>query len=465
MHKVYFVGAGPGAPDLITVRGLEILRQADVVIYDYLVDKIILEEVKLGAQFFCCNKLGGNRYSDGFLKRQERINKLIVKKAKEGKKVIRLKSGDSSIFSRLSQELDILTKNKIEFEVVPAVTAASAASSFSGIPLTDRRFASSCIFVTGHEDPGKKESSIDWDKIAGCPTIVLYMAVESLEAIVNKLIKAGKDEFTPIAIIQDASLVTQKVLTGTLRNIVNKAKDKKVRPPAIVIIGETVRLEKRFNWFKKNRRILFTGLSKKRFFIKGTYFHLPLIKIEPISDYTEFDNYLKNIRRFDWIVFTSRYSAEYFFNRLKQIGCDSRILRDINIAAIGNSTANKILCFGIKTDLAPNDESSKGLLDVFKKIDIKNKKIFLPRSDIADKGLAQGLKDLGAKVTASVAYKNVVPGDLPELDLRYFDEIMFTSPSGVRNFLKRYGKVPRGIKISCIGEVTEIEAKKWDLLN
>ncbi|MDP3732221.1 MAG: uroporphyrinogen-III C-methyltransferase [Candidatus Omnitrophota bacterium] len=464
-NKVYLVGAGPGNPGLITVKGLDVLRQADTVIYDYLVDKRILDEAKAGAELICCDGLGKKRYSDGFLTSQEKINNLIVKKAREGRKVVRLKNGDPSIFSRLSQELGVLVKNKIEFEIVPGVTAASAASCLSGIPLTDRRFASSVVFVTGHEDPAKTGSSLDWDGLAKSGTIVLYMAVENFDRIVSELLKAGKDKNTPVAIVQDASLFTQRVLTGTLEDIVKKAKNQKLKAPAIIIIGETVKLEREFNWLNKNKRILFTGLSQERFFLKGGYFHLPLIKIEPRADYREFDNYLKNIRQFDWIVFTSRYAVQYFFERLNKVGYDSRALKDINIAAIGNSTKNKLLDFGICADLVPKNESSKGLLGAFKKINIKDKRIFLPRSDIADKGLTRGLKNLWAEIIASVAYRNVMPKPLPDLELGSFDEIMFTSPSGVRNFIKRYGKLPVKIKVSCIGEVTKNEARKWHLLS
>ncbi len=463
-NKVYLVGAGPGDPNLITVKAKEILRQAEVVIYDYLVDRRILGEARQETELICCDKLGKNRYSDGFLKHQEKINNLIVKKAKQGKKVVRLKSGDPSIFSRLSQELGALVKNKIGFEIVPGVTAASAASCLSGIPLTDRRFASTCVFVTGHEDPKKERSSLDWSSLAKSGTLVLYMAVENLERIVDELLRTGKDKDTPVAIVQDASLLTQKISSGTLKDIAKKALAQKIRPPAIIIIGETVKLEKDFNWLNKNKRILFTGLSKERFFIQGTYFHLPLIKIETLSDYTEFDNYLKNIGQFNWIVFTSRFGVQYFFERLTKAGFDSRILKDINIAVIGNSTKDKLLEFGISADLVPKIESSHGLLDAFKKIGIKDNRIFLPRSDISDKGLSEGFKNLKAKVTEAIAYKNVMPKDLPDLDLSYFDEVMFTSPSGVRNFMKRYGKLPFNIKVSCIGEVTKNEARRWHLL-
>jgi uroporphyrinogen III methyltransferase/synthase len=480
--KVYLIGAGPGNPGLITARGLEILRQADVVIYDYLVDKRLLENAKQGAELICCDKprpfyceetlhtkkgrgkLDKRRYSDGFLIHQDRITNLLIKKVKDGKKVIRLKNGDPSIFSRCSQELEALVKERVEFEVVPGVTAASAASCLSGIPLTDRRFASSCVLVTGHEDPTKKRSLIDWGSLAKSGTVVLYMIVENLASIVKQMLKAGKDENTPVAIIQDASLPTQKVLRGTLKDIATEAKRQKIRPPAIIIIGKVAKLEKGFNWLKRNKRILFTGLSKERLFTKGTYFHLPLIKIEPMEVYDEFDNYLKNIKEFDWIVFSSRYGVEYFFRRLKNIGYDSRMLANLRIAAIGNSTKNRLQDYGILTDLVPKKESSEGLIDEFKKIGVEDKKIFLPRSDISDKGLSMRLTKLGAKVTASFAYRNIMPNNLPDLDLNFFDEIVFTSPSTVRNFKTRYKQVPKGVKIRCIGNVTLKETKRCRLL-
>lgn len=480
-NKVYLVGAGPGKPDLITVRGLNILRQADVVIYDYLVDKRILENAKEGAELICCDKLGKKRYSNGFLVHQDKVNNLLVKKVKEGKKVVRLKNGDPSIFSRLSQELESLVKNRIEFEIIPGVSAASGASAFSGIPLTDRRFSSSCVFVTGHEDPTKEESLINWNKISDCSTIVLYMAVENLANIVEELLRRGKEKNTPVAIIQDATLLTQKLVKGTLNNIVRKAEENNIRPPAIIIIGEVVNLEKNFNWLRKNKKILFTGLSKERFFIKGNYTHIPMIEIKPLKDYNELDNWIKEICYqpstinykpiFDWIVFTSRYGVEYFFERLNRFGYDSRCLFGIKIAAIGNSTANKLKEYGIIADLVPEKETSSGLLSEFKKIlkpsTINHKlstKIFLPRSDISDKGLSNALKKLGADVITSFAYRNVMPKDLPDLDLNNFDEIMFTSPSTVRNFKKRYKKIPRHIKARCIGDVTLREAKKFKLI-
>lgn len=460
--KVYLVGAGPGRADLITVRGLEVLRQADVVIYDYLADRGVLKETKPGAELICCGKLAKKGlYSDGLSIRQDKIHTLVIKKAKQGKKVVRLKNGDPAFFSRLSEELDALSDNKINFEIIPGVTAASAASAFSGIPLTDRQHASSCVFVTGHEDPKKKGSAINWKDISRCGTIVLYMALKNLDNIAKELLLSPRPKDTPCVLVQDAGLFTQKTVVGTLGDIASRARNEKIKPPVIVIIGDVVNLEGKFNWLKKDRRILFTGLSKERFFLEGICVHFPLIRISPLSGYKEFDSHLKNISDFDWLIFTSRYGVKYFFERLAALGLDSRSLGLSQIAAIGTSTKNALMEHGINPDLIPKEESSAGLVREFNKINLKGKKIFLPRSDLSDKGLTDRLKIMGAKVKASVAYRNEMPENLPDLKLESFDEIIFTSPSGVRNFMKRYGPVPEGIKVSCIGEVTRGEVGRW----
>lgn len=460
--KVYFVSAGAGESDLITVRGLEIIKQADVIIYDYLVDSNVLKEAKTDAELICCDTLGKKRYSDKTTDAQNLINQMILQNAIENKKVVRLKNGDASIFSRISEEMECLIKNNIEFEIVPGVTAASCASAFSGIPLTDRIFSSEVVFITGHEAKNKN-SEINWSAIAKCRTIVIYMGIKNISYIKNKLLENGKSKDTPFLCVADAGRITQKTTTGYLEKINFIIKKENIQPPSVIIIGDIVRLEKDFNWNRKSRKILFTGLSKKRYFLKGNYYHLPMIEIKPIKDWTSFDNQLKNILVFDWIIFTSRYAVQYFFERFYFLNYDSRILKNIKIAAIGNSTKNRLADFGILPDLIPKKESSEGLIEEFSKINLKNIKIFMPRSDIADKGLTEKLKKSGVNIVSEVAYKNIMPENLPDINLNSFDEIIFTSPSTVRNFIKRYGKPPENIKISYIGDITKKEAKKWNL--
>ncbi|MBU2495292.1 MAG: uroporphyrinogen-III C-methyltransferase [Candidatus Omnitrophica bacterium] len=467
--KVYLVGAGPGDPGLITRRGLEILRQADVVIHDYLVDKRILAEAREGAEVICCDQLGKKRYSDGFAEAVDRINRLMVQKTKEGKRVVRLKNGDPAVFSRLSQELEALSENGLAFEVVPGITAGSAAAAAAGIPLTVRRFGSSVVFVTGHEDPEKGKSALDWEKIASGGTIVLYMAVENIAGISAGLAKAGKPIKTPVLYVSGVGDANQKIVRGDLGNITAKAKKEGLSPPAVFIIGKAAKRTKIKVVARLTGRCcrqtlsLFTGLSPERFFLENSYFHLPLIKIEPLEDYREFDCHLQRIKEFDWLVFSSRFGVEFFFKRLTEIGYDARKLEPLKIAAIGNSTRKQLLNLGIRADLVPENESSEGLLKEFKKINLKNKRIFLPRSDLSDKGLAQGLEKMGARVVSSVAYRNVIPEDLPEINWKRFDEVLFTSPSTVRNFKKRYGRVPKHVRVESIGKVTAKEVKRCQI--
>lgn len=453
--KVYLIGAGPGDPGLIAVRGADILKEADVVIYDYLVDKRILRYAADSAELIICGRSPELR--------QERITELLVKKAKAGKKVVRLKGGDPFLFSRCSHELRALVKNGIEFEVVPGITAASAAAAFSGIPLTESSLASSVCLVTGKEALSKKESLIDWGALSKNATIVFYMGASRINFISQKLINCGRKKNTPVAIIQDASLPIQKIVAGTLGDIAIRAKERRVKAPAIIIVGDVVRFSKRFNWFDKNKRILFTGLSGEKFFSPGRYDNVPLIKIKSASDYTRFDRLLKGIAGFDWVVFTSRSGVEYFFKRLAVIGLDSRGLAGVKIAAIGKSTGQKLLEYALRADLVARRESSEDLIREFKRINLKEKKIFLPQSSLSSEKLQEGLKKLGAKVKTAVAYKNVIPDDLPDLDLGLFDEIVFTSPSTVKNFKKKYKRIPGHTRIRCIGKVTAKEVERCRL--
>ncbi|MCM8767974.1 MAG: uroporphyrinogen-III C-methyltransferase [Candidatus Omnitrophica bacterium] len=471
--KVYLVGAGPGDPDLITVKGAKILQEADIVIYDYLVDKTILKYTKPETEKICVDELDKEMYKNGFAKNQDKINQLMVKKAKEGKNVVRLKNGDPSIFGRMNEELEFLTKNNIEFRIVPGITAATAASCYTGIPLTARDISSTICITTGHEANLKHHNFVDFSKVAKIDTIVIFMSVETLDSVVKKIISNGRDKTTPVCVISNISSINQKTVIGNLDNIIEKVKKEKISPPAIVIIGNVVKKEKDFNWFKKTKKILFTGLSSERFFEDGLIFHIPMIEIKPLDNYTELDNWIKSIsckRVIDWIIFTSRFGVFYFFDRLFKLGYDSRILNQIKIAAIGSSTANKLKEYGIIADLVPKNECSIGLLDEFKKIINRNTNhkpqtsILLPRSDIADKGLTDGLTKLGFKVYPVVAYKNVMPENLPDLDFDFFNEIIFSSPSTVRNFIKRYGKPPKRIKVKAIGQVTKKELMKYKLI-
>ncbi len=457
--KVYLVGAGAAGRDLITVRGLGILQQANVVIYDYLTDRALLAEIKEGAESFNCRDFGKDR--EGTSKdAQDKINGMLVSRARQGKMVVRLKNGDPMIFGRASEELEALRKARIEFEIVPGISAAQAAAAYSGIPLTDRSSAKSVVFVTGHQAQGETANPVDWKSISANGTIVLYMAVKTIPRIAATLIQAGKPANTPVAAISHAGRIEQTIVISRLKAIASDVKKGGIVSPAVFIIGDVVLREKAFNWFKKNQRILYTGTSGHRTSSRGTVFQQALIQIKPIKDYTHFDKHLCGIDSFDWVIFTSRHSVQYFFERLAKVGRDSRALHGVGVAAIGTMTAKRLLDFGITADLISRQESSRGLLAALKRSKIEGKRIFFPRSNIADKELPLQIRELGAKVVTSAAYRNVSPEGLPNWEAGFFDEIVFTSPSGVRNFIKRYGHPPRKVKIRCIGGVTRAQAKQ-----
>lgn len=458
MHKVYIIGAGPGDPGLITVKGRDILREADVIIYDYLVDRRILAYAKDGAELIAADSLIKKEKLRSPLARQDKINAVLIKKARQGKKVVRLKGGDPFIFGRLADEIKILSEAGIAFEVVAAPTAASAAAAAANIALTDRGFSSSCVFVNGHQQ--NNENTIDWQSISKSKSIVFYMGVAEIADITTRLLKAGKSPETTVIIVQAASLAWEQIIRAKLSNIVAVMRKQAIKPPAIIIVREETEQSKHY----AAKRILFTGLSKQRYFLHDNFLHLPLIKIEPLKDYTGFDMHLRNIQAFDWVVFCSRYGVEYFFERLRIIGKDIRALAHLRFAALGNSTKNKLLEFGIIADIVPEPESSQALLRRLQKEQLAGKKVFLPRSDLSDKSLEKGLRSLGAVVVSCVAYRNIMPDDLPDIDIDSFDEIYFTSPSTVRNFKKRYKMVPASVKIRCLGEVTLKEAKRCQLI-
>ncbi|MEW6534483.1 MAG: uroporphyrinogen-III C-methyltransferase [Candidatus Auribacterota bacterium] len=463
MEKVYIVGAGVGHPDYITVKGQAVLKQADVIIYDYLTDTRLLELARPGAEKISCAELGKQRYAGTHSESQLNINDVMVQHALLGKKVVRLKNGDPVLFARLSEEMDVLRRNEIDYEVIPGITAASAAAAVCGIPLSDRSCSSHVAFVTGHEAENK--NIIDWHSLAPLDTLVLYMAVRNIGRITEQLIEAGKDPDTPVVVVSNIASMRQKTVRGTIRSIPADIEREDIEPPAIFIIGEVARFEERFNWVLNSRRILFTGLSCERYFLNGLYYHLPLISIVPLDDYSEMDDYIRNIGYFDWLVFGSRYGVIHFFQRLSQCGLDTRSLGKTRVAAVGQSTADKLREYGVAADLVPDVESSVGLLDACATLDMNGKKVFMPRSDLSDKGLAQGFEKRGAKVTSVIAYRNIMPESLPDIDLSFFDEIFFTSPSTVRNFCTRYGQVPGHITVTCIGDVTLKEARKWNIID
>ena len=359
--RVYLVGAGPGDPGLITLRGAECLGRADVVLYDYLANPALLSHAPAAAERICVGKHGA-----GFLWRQDEINAQLIQLARQGKTVVRLKSGDPAIFARGAEELDALVRENIPLEVVPGITAALAAGSLTGIPLTHRDLASAVALVTGQEQDAKPESALDYGALAHFPgTLVIYMGVTTVATWSSALIGAGKSPQTPVAIIRRCSFADQQVTPTTLADVGPLVAERKLRPPAIFIVGEVVNLGPAFSWFEKRSlfglRILVARPAHQANQLAAPLQELgaevlfqPAIEIHPPRDWSAVDAALARLKEFDALVFSSVNGVRFFLERLLSGGRDLRALGDIlHIAAIGPGTAAELEKYHLRADLPP----------------------------------------------------------------------------------------------------------------
>jgi uroporphyrinogen III methyltransferase/synthase len=479
--KVYLVGAGPGDPGLITVRGTYLLKRAEVVVYDYLANKKLLNYVPDNAEFIYAGKKGGGLHAFT----QEGINQLLVDHASAGKRVVRLKGGDPFIFGRGAEEIEQLVEAGIDFEVVPGVTSATAAATYAGIPITHRDYTASVAFVTGHEAPGKKESNIAWDKLAtGAGTIVIYMGIKNLPIITKKLMDNGRSPDTPVAVVRWASTPEQHSVVGTLASITDVVQKEGVKPPALVIVGEVVKLRKSIDWFEKRplfgKRMVVTRTREQASELVAKLeengaacLEYSTIHIEPVDDYQLLDQAIEFMDSYDWILFTSPNAIAYFFKRLNATGRDSRVLATCCIGAVGRATAKELLKYGIRADLVPEKFTGQGLAESLIAGGVEKKRILLPRALKAMETLPEMLTDAGAEVTVAPVYQNVPPQGRKnelreELTDGDIDVVTFTSSSTVTNFLTMVGagdekelhELLDGVKIAAIGPITAETVRK-----
>ena len=449
--KVYLVGTGPGDVGLITLKGYRLISQADVILHDHLIPKELLALAKPGAEVISVGKFASRHTLP-----QEQINDLLVEKAKENKVVVRLKGGDPYLFGRGGEEVQRCVEKGVDFEVVPGVTSALSVPCYAGIPPTHRDCTSSVAIVTGHR---KDEKEIEIPK-AG--TVIFLMSVSNIRKIVNSLLNAGWPETTKIAAIENGTLYNQRVIKGTLETFPDTVEQQQLKTPAIFIVGKVVELQQELDWFGKQPNVLVLGNHPQRYQRLGNIVHKRIIDCVAIDDYTKADSVLKNIKTFDWIVFTSVNGAKYFFERLYLAGLDARSLCNAKIAAIGKTTANRLRDFGIAADMIPDNESSAGLLEEFAKLNMSKLKVLLPQSEIASKELPEGLLEMHAVIEQIPIYKtiDIDPG---EVDFSFIDQILFTSGSTVRAFIKRFGQVPENVKCYCLGPPTLNEAEKNEI--
>ncbi len=473
--KVYLVGAGPGDPGLITVRGKYLIEKAEVVVYDYLANKRLLNHASADAELIYVGKKGGVRHPVP----QHRINEILVEYGRAGKTVVRLKGGDPFIFGRGGEEIEELQAAGIPFEIVPGVTSATAAATYAGIPITHRKFTGSVAFITGHEDPAKTKSNIDWSKLAtGAGTIVIYMGIKNLPIIVERLIAHGRAPETPVAVVRWASTPEQRSVYGTLDTIADVVKDADIKPPALIIVGEVVNLRSIIDWYEKRplfgKKIIVTrtreqasGLVANLEESGANCLEYSTIHIEPVDSYDILDGEFERLDEYHWILFTSLHGIKYFFKRLHEKGLDARDLKGPSIGVVGKSTADLLHEYGLNADLIPPVFTSEGLAESLLDQGVEGRNVLIPRAEQAREILPETLRGAGARVTIAPVYKNVLPESQKEalreeLETGTVDMVTFTSSSTVRNFLSmvdakdedELNGLMEGVEIAAIGPIT-----------
>jgi uroporphyrinogen III methyltransferase / synthase len=474
--KVFLVGAGPGDPGLITLKGFRLLQEADVVIYDFLANPELLKQVPAQGEIVYVGKKGGDHTMS-----QSEINRLIVEKARTGKKVVRLKGGDPFIFGRGGEEAEELVKAGIPFEIVPGVTSAIAVPAYAGIPLTHRRYNTGVAFFTGHEDPTKEKAapgSLSGLDPAG--TLVFLMGVKNLPALVEKLKDQGWDANIPAALIQWGTTARQKTVTATLDTIHQRAEEAGLTPPAIFIVGRVVELRDTLQWFEKRpllgKRVVVTrtreqasALVDRLAELGADCLEFPTIRIVPPADWVEPDQALKEIESFDWIFFTSPNGVRFFLDRLETLGMDLRVLKGLRIGVIGPATAQALKAYHLRPDLVPEQYQAEYLLEALSEIPLRHKKVLVPRAAQAREVLPDGLRQLGAEVTVVSAYQTL-PADSAGAGLEEalsrgeVDCLTFTSSSTVIQFLALFPRqkilqLLKKVTIACIGPITAKTAR------
>ncbi len=481
--KVSLVGSGPGDPGLLTLKAAHCIQEADLIVYDTLANPEHLKHARHGCLCLCV----GRRFRYHPFS-QKKINRMILRAARRGQKVVRLKGGDPYLFGRGGEEALYLHRHKIPFEVIPGVTSATACAAYAGIPLTHRKHNASVTFLTGHRAHDENLDSVPWNKIAALNgTIVIYMGFYNLAKIAQRLMHAGMPATTPICVIEWGTLPRQRSCDGVLSNIAQKVKKKGMNAPAILIVGEVVPLRKKLGWYERlplfGKKIVVTRTRDKANTLAdriremgGEALELPVLEIAPLSDFKEMDDALQTIARYDWLVFTSTYGVEAFFNRLRnRHRKDARALQGVHIACVGPETQKALEAKGLKVDLLPPRFETSAIVEALQsgRVPVYGKKFLLVRASLAPPELEEGLKKLGANVTRVTGYLTRIPKKVPRETLQALlrgevDTVTFTSSSTVDHFVKiltpaSVKKISKRIRFASIGPVTSHTLKKYGL--
>ena len=492
--KVYLVGAGPGDIGLLTVKGMKCLQKAEVVVYDFHLNAQVLNYISHDAEFVYAGKQGGRHTMT-----QEEINEVLVEKAGQGKIVCRLKGGDPFVFGRGGEEAEVLAKRGLAFEVVPGVSSAVAAPAYAGIPLTHRLYSSSFAVIPGYEDTTKEESAIDWARLAtGVGTIVVLMAVKNLGMLVQKLVENGRSPETPVAVVRWGTRPDQKTIVSTLKDIVSDAKGHEIKPPAVVVIGEVVKLRDTLRWYEDKpmfgHRVLATREHSTGFEpleeLGAEVIEFPAIEIVPPEDWSGLDAAIEQVNTYDWIIFTSPNGLRYFLGRYFEQGRDIRDLKGVRLCAIGTKTAAEVRRYGMKVDLIPEEFRAEGLVEAFIKERstlrvqgsrengeqgssrgevLRGMKFLLPRAEVAREIFPEKVRELGGEIDVPVAYRAVKPELHGRRLKRFLKEgritvATFTSAATFTNFIEMIGsdadELLKGVSIAVIGPVTAKAVEK-----
>jgi uroporphyrinogen III methyltransferase/synthase len=474
--RVYLVGAGPGDLGLVTLRAKECIENADVIVYDHLANSEMLNWARDDAEIIYAGKEPGKSSPS-----QQEINTLLNEKAREGKRVVRLKGGDPFVFGRGAEEAKAVADAGMEFEIVPGITSAIAGPAYAGIPVTHRAENSHVTFFTGHEDPAKTEGAIDYAALAKLGgTQVMLMGVERLGAIAGEMLKQGVREDLPVALVRWATTGRQETLTGTLQDIAQRAVARGFEAPAVAIFGEVVALRENLNWYENRplsgKRIVVTrtrkqasALSNKLRALGAQVIELPTIRIEPPTDLRAFAELVQDAHMYDWIVFTSANGVEAFFDIFFKLYDDAREIGGARIAAIGPATAQGVKNFHLHVDLQPEEFVAEAVVKEFQKQgSVENLRILLVRAEKTRDVLPRELSSLGGIVDEAFAYRTVpetrdTTGARRRLAKEGADLITFTSSSTVENFLALGLPWPTGMRVASIGPITSKTARDHGL--
>ena len=476
---VVLIGAGPGDVGLLTLKGKDWLSRADVIIYDHLVNTNMMRFASNQAEIIYVGKKEGHAVLI-----QDEINKLLVKNARKGKVVARLKGGDPFIFGRGGEEVQALKEANIRFTVVPGIPSPIGVSAYAGIPLTHRDYASTVSIITGSNETGQDNVKIDWEKIAArSGTLVFLMGARKLPRIVEQLIKFNKSPDTPVAVIQWGTTSRQRTWTGTLGTIVHIAMKEKIKPPTLTIVGEVVNLKPVTDWYENLPLFGKTFVVTRAEEQAESFIHMleergaeaflySSIKTIPPVDWSPLDKSLEILSNYNGLIFTSVNGVHFFSQRLKEKNKDIRELKGVRIYAIGPKTEQAVRNLNIRVDTVPENYVAESLIECIGKENIEGKKFLLPRASVAREILPNTLREMGAIIDVVPAYQTILPESsesdfLKRLDEGSIDVITFTSSSTVTNFLDRLNKEHHEklnkIVVACIGPITQKTAENRGL--